>query len=81
MRQNLIVDCDQRGGLFGDGLAGRGDGGDRVAFIERLFASHHVAGDVPEILRDPLRPNIFEFMVGKIGRGHHRLDPGQRQRL
>ena len=79
VRQDLIVDLDECCRLFGRAAVGRRDGGDRVALVERLLARHDVAGDVPEILRDPLRPDILEFMVGKIGGGHHRLDAGQRQ--
>ena len=76
VRQHLVVDLDQRRRLFGDGLAGRGDGGDRVAFVERLFARHHVARDMPEILRHPLRADVFELVVGEIGAVMTALTPG-----
>ena len=78
MRQHLVIDVDQLGCGIGGGFVDRRDGSDGMPFIERFFARHHVARDVPEILRDPLRPDIFEFVVGKIGRGHDRLDAGQR---
>ena len=67
VRQDLVIDLEQCGGLFGNRFADRCDGGDRVALIERLFAGDDVARDVPEILRHPLRTHIFEFLVGEIG--------------
>ena len=77
VRQYLVIDIDQRRRFLGDRFADRRDRGDRVALIERLLARHDVARYVPEILRDPLRADIFEFMVGEVLGGDHRLDPGQ----
>ena len=81
VRQHFVIDVDQRSGFLGDTLVNRGDGGDGVALIERLLACHDVARDVPEILRDPLRTLILEFVVREIGGGHHCLDARQRLRL
>ena len=66
VRQHLVLDLDQRRGLLGDLLGGRGDRGDGVALVERFLARHDVAGDVPEIDRDPLRPDVLELMVGEV---------------
>ena len=78
MRQHLVIDFDERNGLLGDGGARRGDGGHGMALIERLLARHDVAGDVPEILRDPLRADIGELVVREVGGGDHRPDARQR---
>ena len=78
VRQHLVVDLDQRERLVGDRLADRRDGRDRVAFIEDLLARHDVARHVPEILRDALGADVFEFLVGEVLGGDHRLDAGQR---
>ena len=81
VRQHLVIDLDQRQGLVRRGGIGCGDRGDRVPLIECLLARHHVARHMPEIDRDPLGADILEFLLGKIVRGHHRPDPGQRRRL
>ncbi len=74
MRQDLVVDLDQRRRLVGGVLVDRRDRGDGMTLVEGLLARHDVAGDVPEILLHPLRALVFEFLVGKIGGGDHRLD-------
>ena len=66
VRQYLVIDLDQRQRLLGGGGVDRGDGGDRVALIERLLARHDVARDVPEIDRDPLGADILEFVVREV---------------
>ncbi len=81
VRQHLVIDRDQRQRLFRGGGIGRGDGGDGMALIKHLLARHDVARHMPEIDRDPLRPDVLELVVGKILRRHHRLDAGQRCRL
>ena len=78
VRQNFVIDVDQLGRCIGGRLVDRRDGSDGMALIERLFARHHIAGDMPEILRDPLRADILEFLVGEIGAGNDRLDAGER---
>ena len=80
VRQHLVVDLDQRGGFIRDRFADRRYRRDGVAFVQRLLARHHVARHVPEILCDPLRADIFEFMVGEVLGRHDRLDAGQRLR-
>ena len=82
VRQHLVIDRDQRQRLVGDRLAGRGDGGDRMALIEHLLARHDVARHVPEILTATRSgPTYSNFCSGKSADGHHRLDAGQRRRL
>ena len=81
VREDLVIDLDQQGGFFGDGFADRRYGGDRVAFIECLLPRHHVARDMPEVLRDALRTDIFEFVIGEVLSGDHGLDARQRLRL
>ena len=81
VRQHFVIDVDQRSGFLGDPLVDRGDGGDGMALIESLLARHDVARDVPEILGNPLRTLILEFMVRKVLGGHDCLDAGQSLRL
>ena len=81
VRQHLVLDPQESLGLLGDLLGGRGDRGDGVALVEHFLARHDIAGDVPEIDRDPLRPDVLELMVGEVGAGDHRLYPRQRRRL
>jgi len=76
VRQYLVIDFDQRRRFLGHRFADRGYRGDGVALIECLLARHDVARYVPEILRDPLRADIFEFVVGEVLGGDHGLDPG-----
>ena len=66
VRQHLVVDLDQRQRLVGDGLAGGRHGGDRMALIEHLLARHDVARHVPEVLRDALRADILELLLGEV---------------
>ena len=73
VRKDFIVHLDQRCGIFGDAAADRGDGGDGVALIQGFFARQDVAGDVPEIHRHALRPDVVEFLFREIGGGHDRL--------
>ena len=81
VRQDLVIDLDKRGGFLSDRFADRRDCGDRVALVESLLARHDVARDVPEILGDPLRTLILEFMVREVLGGHDCLDAGQSLRL
>ncbi len=81
VRQDLVIDVDQCCGFIGGRLVDRRNGGNGMALIKRLFARHDIAGDVPEILLDPLRSLILELMVGEIRAGDDRLDPGYFQRL
>ena len=44
-RQHLVVHLDQRCGLFGDVWAGRSDGGDGVALVQRLIAGEDIISE------------------------------------
>ena len=81
MRQYFVIHLDQRQRLIRDDRIGGRDGGDGVPFIERLLARHDVAGHMPEIDRDPLRADVFEFLLREIFRRYDGLDPGQRRCL
>ena len=49
VRQHLVLDLDQLQRLLGDRLDDGGDGGDRMALVERLLARHDVARDVAQV--------------------------------
>ena len=50
-RQYLVVDLDQAQRLFGDMRAGRGDGGHRMAVVQRFAAREDVARQMMEVDR------------------------------
>ncbi len=77
MRQDLVVDLDQRERLVRDRDAGRRHGGDGVSVIQRLFAGHDIPGDMPEIDLNASRADIGEILIREVGGGHHRLDARQ----
>ena len=78
--QHFVIDLDQLQRRTGDGIAGGGDGGDRMAVIEHVFARHHVARDVAEIDHQFARCRVFDRHVGEIVARHHRFYAGQRFR-
>ena len=69
MRQQLVLDLDQLERALGDGLAGRGHRGDRMAVIEDLLARHDVARQIAR--------RGAERELRKIVPGDHRLHPRQ----
>ena len=78
MRQDFVIDFDQLQRRSRDGFAGRRHRGHRVPVIHRLFAGHHVAGDIVEIDDQLARRRGFVRQIGKIVAGDDRLDAGQR---
>ncbi len=70
VRQDLVIHLDQLERALRDRIAGRRDGGDRMAVEQRLLARHrgpgHVAGD-------PALGNL-----GEVVARHHRFHAGQR---
>ena len=68
MRQHLVLDLDQLERALGDGLAGRGHGGNGMAVIEHLLARHDVARQVAS--RRPRRQ--FREIVPRDHRLHAR---------
>jgi hypothetical protein len=81
VRQHLVLDCDQLQRLGGDRFAHRCYRSDRVPFVERLLARHHVARHVAVVDHHLAGRNECGRQIGEIGRGDHRLHAGQRQRL
>ena len=77
VRQHLVVHVDESQRPVRDGDADRGHRGHRMALVERLLARHDVAGDVPEVDRQPLGARVCEGMVGQVRAGDHRLHPRQ----
>jgi len=76
--QRFVVDLDECERLAGDGIGCGGDGGDRVAVIEHVFAGHHVPRHIAEIDHQFARCRVFDFHIGEIVLGDDGFDPGQR---
>ena len=81
VREHLVLHVDQLERAPGDRDAGGGDGGHRVALVERLLAGHHVPHHVLVVHhhlagRDELRRLVAEVVPGDDG-----LHAGQRFRL
>ena len=49
MGQNFVFHLDQLQRLLGDGIAGRGNGSNRVTVIQHVFTRHHVPRHVAEV--------------------------------
>ena len=78
VRQHLVVDLDQRQRLLGDRLRHRGDGGNRMALVERLLARHDVARDVAHVHLHLAGRHDQVGLVGEVLGRDHRLHAGQR---
>ena len=55
MGQHFVIDIDQAERLGRDTRVGRGDGGHRVALVERFVARHDVGRDPAQLVRPPRR--------------------------
>ena len=80
-RQHLVVNLDEAQRLLGDMRAGRGDGGDRMAVVEHLAAREDVARQMMQVDRKLAALLDSVGQLGKVGRRHNRLYPGQLERL
>ena len=80
VRKHLVVHPDAVEGLLGRRPGGRGDRRHRVSVVESLVPGHDVAREVPEIHRPFADHQLTVRNVRKVLRGHHRLDPGDRER-
>ena len=79
-RQNLIFHFDQLQRLGRHLFRNRGNGGNRVAMEQRLFARHDVAAHPAHIL-DPQHDRFVEREIHHILMRHHGLHAGMRFRL
>ena len=80
-RQHVVLHVDQRQRLIGDRLRGGGDGGDGMAFVQRLAARHDVAGQIAEVHRTFADERLFVGDVREVLRGHDGEHARQRFRL
>ena len=77
MRQNFVFHLDQLHRLFGDGIAGGRNRGNRMAVIQHVFARHHVARDIAEIDHQFARCRMFNRHVREVVARDDRLYTGQ----
>jgi hypothetical protein len=74
----LVLDLDEVECRLGDRLGGGGDGGDRMAFVERLLARDDIARDIAQVdLHLAGRDDLVGLLGEVLGR-HHGLHAGQR---
>ena len=79
--QHLVLHLDQLERAPGDGHAGRGDGGHRVALVEGLLAGHHVPHHVLVVHHHLAGRDELRRLVGEVVAGDDGLHAGQRLRL
>jgi len=77
VRQDFVVDLDQRKRLGGDLRGGRGHRGDGMAVIERFLACHHVARHVAQVRLHLAGGHDLVGLLGEVLGGDDRLDPMQ----
>ena len=78
--KHLVVHPNSIEGLLGRRPGSRGDRRHRVTVVERLVPGHDVAREVPEVHRPFADHQLTVRNLGKVLCGHHRLDPGDRER-
>jgi hypothetical protein len=78
VRQHLVRHVDELERLAGDGRAGGGHGGHRVALVERLLARHDVPHHVLVVHHHLAGRDELGGLVGEIVAGDDGLHAGQR---
>ena len=79
--QHLVLHVDQLERAPGDGRAGRGDRGHRVALVEHLLAGHDVPHHVLVVHHHLAGRDELRRLVGEVVAGDDGLHAGQRLRL
>jgi hypothetical protein len=70
-RQHLVLNVDEVERLIGDRLRGGGDGGNRMAFIQRLPPRHDVARQITKVHRAFANERLFRGDLREVVGGQH----------